>query len=139
MNYSQQRNCILDIVVSDPIHPTAEQVYNAAREKYPRISLGTVYRNLNQLSEIGALKKICSPYGSVRFDGRTDPHFHMECMVCGGVFDVELPELPQLEERIDKECGFAVTRYEIGIQGVCRDCREKYENYKNGIDKPEVK
>ena len=56
MNYSQQRNCILNIVVSNPIHPTAEQVYDIARRSYPKISLGTVYRNLNQLAEHGILK-----------------------------------------------------------------------------------
>lgn len=70
MNYSQQRNCIMNIVVSNPVHPTAEQVYDIARRSYPKISLGTVYRNLNQLAEHGILKKICSSYGSVRFDGR---------------------------------------------------------------------
>ncbi len=136
MNYSQQRSCILNIVLSKPVHPTAEQVYNEARKKYPRISLGTVYRNLNQLSEIGALKKICSPYGSVRFDGRTDPHFHMECTVCREVFDVELPELAALEKRISDENNFTVTRCEIGLQGVCEKCRK---NFSEGIDKPDGK
>ena len=50
----------MNIVVSNPVHPTAEQVYDIARRSYPKISLGTVYRNLNQLAEHGILKKICS-------------------------------------------------------------------------------
>lgn len=135
MNYSQQRNCILDIVCSNPIHPTAEQVYEQARNIFPRISLGTVYRDLNQLSQMGALKKICSSYGSVRFDGRTDPHFHMECICCGRVFDVEKSELFSPEKSIMDSCGFLVRRYEISIQGICRDCREK--NRELPIDKTE--
>ncbi|MCH5325518.1 MAG: transcriptional repressor [Eubacterium sp.] len=126
MNYSQQRDCILNIVMSDPIHPTVEQVYEAARKKYPRISLGTVYRNLNQLSEIGVLKKICSPYGSTRFDGRTDPHFHMECTCCGKVYDVELSDVPAFEDKLGEHYGFAVTRCEVSIQGICGDCRKKH-------------
>lgn len=126
MNYSQQRNCILNIVVSNPIHPTAEQVYDIARKTYPKISLGTVYRNLNQLSEHGILKKICSSYGSVRFDGRTDAHFHMNCTSCGRVFDVELCELLSLNEKIKNSCGFEVTEYEISIQGICAECQKNY-------------
>ena len=125
MNYSQQRNCILEIVMSKPVHPTAEQVYEVARQRYPKISLGTVYRNLNQLSDHGILKKICSSYGSVRFDGRTDAHFHMICKDCQRVFDVELGEMLGLEDKLMDKFGFNVTEYEISIQGVCRDCRNK--------------
>lgn len=123
MNYSQQRNCIMNIVMSNPIHPTAEQVYEIARKTYPKISLGTVYRNLNQLSEHGMLKKICSSYGSVRFDGRVDAHFHMICKKCGRVFDVELDELVQLGNKINDIYGFNVEEYEVSIQGVCEECR----------------
>lgn len=123
MNYSQQRNCILNIVVSNPIHPTVEQVYEIARRSYPNISLGTVYRNLNQLSEHGILKKICSSYGSVRFDGRTDPHFHMVCTHCGKVFDVELEELLSIKEKLSDMYGFDVINYEVSIQGICKECK----------------
>lgn len=124
MNYSQQRNCILNIVVSNPIHPTAEQVYEIARKTYPKISLGTVYRNLNQLADHGMLKKICSSYGSVRFDGRVDAHFHMICNSCGRVFDVELGEMLDLDKKIRDSYGFEVTEYEISIQGICSECRK---------------
>ena len=123
MNYSQQRNCILNIVVSNPIRPAAEQVYEIARRSYPNISLGTVYRNLNQLSEHGILKKICSSYGSVRFDGRTDPHFHMVCTHCGKVFDVELEELLSIKEKLSDMYGFDVINYEVSIQGICKECK----------------
>ena len=112
MNYSQQRNCIMNIVVSNPVHPTAEQVYDIARRSYPKISLGTVYRNLNQL-------------GSVRFDGRTDPHFHMICSCCEKVFDVELGEMMCLNDKIRTKYDFDVTEYEISIKGICSECREK--------------
>ncbi len=110
--------------MSDPVHPTVEQVYEKAKLRYPNISLGTVYRNLNQLSEHGILKKICSSYGSVRFDGRTDAHFHMICKCCQKVFDVELGEMLGLEDKLMDKFGFQVSEYEISIQGVCCDCKE---------------
>ena len=65
MNYSQQRNCIMNIVVSNPVHPTAEQVYDIARRSYPKISLGTVYRNLNQLADLSC---------------RQNEHFRKNCI-----------------------------------------------------------
>ena len=127
MNYSQQRNCIKNIVMENPIHPTAKQVYEIARRSYPKISLGTVYRNLNQLAEHGMLKKICSSYGSVRFDGRIDAHFHMVCSGCERVFDVELDEMLRLNDKIRTKYDFAVSEYEISIKGTCGDCLAKRE------------
>lgn len=125
MNYSQQRNCILNIVVSNPIHPTAEQVYDIAKRSYPKISLGTVYRNLNQLAEHGILKKICSSYGSVRFDGRTDPHFHMICTHCEKMFNVELGEMLYITNKIDSQYSFRITNYKINIKSVYNEYDQK--------------
>ncbi len=72
MNYSKQRELILKTVIENPIHPTADTVYEQVRRENPKISLGTVYRNLNFLSEMGILRKISMPVGSDRFDGRLD-------------------------------------------------------------------
>lgn len=123
MKFSKQRNLILDTVVSNPIHPTADQVYSAVKQIDPNISLGTVYRNLNLLAENGMLKKICISYGSDRFDGRTDTHFHMICDKCARVYDVELEELANIKQNILKNTGFTVTEYELTIQGICPDCK----------------
>ena len=92
MNYSQQRNCILNIVVSNPIHPTAEQVYEIARKMYPKISLGTVYRNLSVLAQEGELTQVEAPDAS-RFDLRQDRHHHLVCSACGAAFSHDLQRL----------------------------------------------
>ena len=77
MNYSKQRELVLQAVLENPIHPTADGVYQQVRQQNPRISLGTVYRNLNFLAEMGMIRKISMPVGSDRFDGRLDQHDHM--------------------------------------------------------------
>ena len=97
MNYSKQRELILQTVLQNPIHPTADQVYNQVRRQNPKISLGTVYRNLNFLAEMGKIKKISMPVGSDRFDGRLDEHYHAACACCGQVFDLEWEALRQLD------------------------------------------
>ena len=87
--FSKQRKLIYDMIVENPIHPSADVIYSRLRADHPELSLGTVYRNLNVLSEMGAIKKIDSRMKSERYDGRTDDHYHMICEKCGKMFDVE--------------------------------------------------
>jgi len=123
MNYSKQRELILRTVLENPIHPTADAVYELVRRENPRISLGTVYRNLNFLSEMGILRKISMPVGSDRFDGRLDEHYHMTCTACGRVFDVECGTLKDLDRRIMESQGFRVREHHLLLTGLCRECR----------------
>ena len=124
MKYSKQRELILQTVTENPIHPTADTVYEQVRQVNPKISLGTVYRNLNFLSEMGILKKISMPVGSDRFDGRLDEHYHMICDCCGQVFDVECASLEELDRQIMNRQGFQVMDHHLLLTGVCRECRE---------------
>ena len=105
MKFSKQREMILNQVMNFPVHPTADQVYTALKADNPNLSLGTVYRNLNLLSEMGMLMKIRIADGSDRFDGRTDKHYHMVCDKCSRVFDVELDELDTLKAIISDKYG----------------------------------
>lgn len=125
MNYSKQRELILKTVVENPIHPTADAVYEQARRVNPRISLGTVYRNLNFLSEMGILRKISMPVGSDRFDGRLDEHYHMICTGCGQVFDVECAALEGLDRQLLESQGFWVQKRHLLLTGLCKRCRGK--------------
>ena len=124
MNYSKQRELILKTVLENPIHPTADAVYEQVRRENPRISLGTVYRNLNFLSEMGIIRKISMPVGSDRFDGRLDEHYHMICTSCGQVFDVECSALEDLDRQIMAAQGFRVEEHHLLLTGLCRKCRE---------------
>lgn len=90
IKYSRQRAAILAFLKTRKDHPTAEVIYNNIRETYPNISLGTVYRNLNLLSENGDILKITLEDDSAHFDGFTHPHCHFFCTRCKGVSDIEL-------------------------------------------------
>lgn len=125
MNYSKQRELVLRTVLENPIHPTAGAVYRQVRRQNPKISLGTVYRNLNFLAEMGLLKKISMPVGSDRFDGRLDEHYHMACTRCGQVFDVECGALQELDRRILELQGFQVQDRHLLLTGLCRECRQQ--------------
>lgn len=125
MKYSKQRNLILETVIRNPIHPTADQVYTQLHEANPNISLGTVYRNLNLLSEIGQLRRISVANGCDRFDGRLDSHFHMICDECEKVIDVEMDFDTDIEKSVEEKTGYIVKKLDLVFNGVCPDCQKK--------------
>lgn len=128
MNFSRQREIIYNQVMNFPTHPTAEEVYTALKQENPNLSLGTVYRNLNQLSEAGMLLKIPIADGSDRFDGRTDRHYHMICEKCSRVFDVELDCLDTIPQTVMEAEGHRITRVTLNLKGICAACLAKTES-----------
>ena len=126
--FSRQREMIYKQVINHPTHPTADEVYSALKKTNPNLSLGTVYRNLNLLSEMGMLKMLRAGSGKERFDGRTDAHCHFFCTRCGRVFDIEDEKLRGLEERVEERCGHIIGEIEVSLRGVCADCLSSENN-----------
>ena len=124
MRYSRQRESIYQAVLGSREHPTADMVYQLLHGADPKLSLGTVYRNLNQLTDAGRLKKIPMPDGSCRFDKTTAAHSHIVCERCGRVADVKLPALHALRDAIEEQTAYALSSYDVVMRGVCKQCRE---------------
>ena len=138
MRYSRQREQIYRCVAERNAHPSAAMVYADLKEVIPRLSLGTVYRNLNQLSDAGRLKKIPLPDGSCRFDGTLSVHSHIVCTRCGVVADVWPVHMENLRDRVYQETGFTLDSCEIVMHGTCESCnhpndqKENEEELQNG-------
>lgn len=122
MRYSHQRESIYHTVCQSHAHPTALMVYEALKGDMPRLSLGTVYRNLNQLSDAGRLKKIPLPDGSCRFDGTTHAHSHIVCQDCGCVADVTPPSIARLKTEVEDATKFSVSSVDLVLYGRCQLC-----------------
>ena len=93
LKYSRQREAIKDFLAHSHEHPTADIVYMNLRESFPNISLGTVYRNLSLLSEMGQIQKISMKDGADRFDGTVSPHDHFICESCNYIEDIFLDDI----------------------------------------------
>jgi len=120
MRYSRQRNIIKDIIFSTNSHPNADWVYHEAKNFIPSISLGTVYRNLKQLSKMGIIKTIYD--GSVaRFDWNTRPHNHLKCIECGRITDIEIDETNNFAKKILDNHSFDVYDIEVTFIGTCKE------------------
>lgn len=125
-NYSRQREAILQVLRSTDSHPTAQWVYEQVRRQLPKISLGTVYRNLAQLRDEGVILGLTVGDGYEHFDGDASAHLHLHCRRCGRISDVAL-ERDVLGEKA-ASCGFSPETCAYVIYGVCSDCLSKNEN-----------
>ncbi len=123
---TRQRRAILEELMSTTDHPTAAQLHERLRKKMPKLSIGTVYRNLDVLHEMGLVKKLVHAGMETRFDGNTSPHLHIRCTVCGKVADVHDLPFPDIA-LVNDINGFKVTGYEFEWQGLCPECRSKEE------------
>lgn len=123
--YSRQRERIYQAVHASWEHPSAQMVYDLLREELPRLSLGTVYRNLHQMAQEGMLQELKGP--TARFDACLAPHAHIRCTCCGRVMDLSALEEPA-PVRSAAEAGWQVERYSLMLEGICPACAGKDHN-----------
>lgn len=107
-------------------HPTAAEVYEKIRKEYPHISLGTVYRNLSQMTEDGDVLRLGFLGEADRFDLNGEEHFHVACIRCGSIFDTNHTFTPELisavDQAVEASTGIKVEHRTMLFSGVCRSC-----------------
>jgi len=123
LKYSRQREAIKNFLMTRKDHPTADVVYSSVRHEFPNISLGTVYRNLTLLADIGEIARLRLGDGIDHFDADTSPHYHFICKDCGCVVDLNLKAL----EEVDKYNGTYLDGNKVAghityFYGSCDDC-----------------
>ena len=123
-----RRELVLEAVREMHRHVTADEVYTFIKKDHPGIGKGTVYRNLGILSEEGNIRKIEVPDGPDRFDFTLENHYHVRCVRCGEVFDVDMEPIPDLEARIRDQHGMSFLSYDIFFKGICENCTSKEDN-----------
>ncbi|MBT9139479.1 MAG: Peroxide-responsive repressor PerR [Dehalococcoidia bacterium] len=119
---TKQRKLILDVLRATRVHPTADWIYLQVRQTMPRISLGTVYRNLRILKEMQDIQEL--NYGSTYtlYDGNAKPHYHFVCKDCRAVLDVDLPLYTSYDQKVAELLGSQVDFHRMEFYGSCPDC-----------------
>jgi Fe2+ or Zn2+ uptake regulation protein len=123
LRMTRQRQVILEELRRTCSHPGADEVYTMVRKRLPRISLGTVYRNLEVLSSQGEIQKIEIGGSLKRFDGNITPHYHIRCLSCQKVVDAPLKPLANVENLLDGKTDFQITGHRVEFVGLCPQCR----------------
>jgi Fur family peroxide stress response transcriptional regulator len=122
---TKQKKVILDVLRGTMSHPSADWVYEEAQKIVPDISLGTVYRNLNILRDMGEILEL--NYGSTysRYDGNPENHYHFFCQGCSRLFDVSIPVYQGLDKMVMDTTGFAVKHHRMEFYGLCEECKKQ--------------
>lgn len=126
---TRQKALIYETVQEHHDHPSADAIYNSVRKKDGRVSKGTVYRNLNELSQSGRVNQLKTP-GSDRFDLRLDNHYHILCIRCNSVIDVDIDYDSSLDEKAEDLSGYIINKHRLLFEGICPKCQKKIKDLK---------
>ena len=122
---TSQRALILDIVRQGQGHLDADEVYRRARQIQPRLSLSTVYRNLQTLKKLGLIEEVHFDETHHHYEIKpATEHHHLVCLGCGRVIEFEYPFTNQVKENVAEAKDFEITGSEIRMTGYCRKCQE---------------
>lgn len=120
---TSQRHAILQFLALDGNHPTANDVYEHLKEDFPKMSIATVYNNLNFFKEAGIVQEL--PFGedSSRFDLTETQHYHAVCKRCGKVVDFDYVGLSEVEATVEHLTNFKVDSHDFKVMGLCQTCQ----------------
>lgn len=122
LKYSRQRQVIKDFLMARRDHPTADTVYMNVRNEYPSISLGTVYRNLSLLADLGEIQRLRFNDGVDHFDADTSPHYHFVCTECGSIIDLKTDGLDHILDTAGSSFDGEIQGHVTYFHGVCGKC-----------------
>lgn len=120
---TRQRSVILEELRRVDTHPSADELYIMVRKRLPRVSLGTIYRNLEILAESGEIRRIDSGSCLKRFDGTTAPHYHIRCVRCDRIVDANVELKLDIDEYIQRLTDFHILGHHVEFLGLCPRCR----------------
>lgn len=119
---TEQRVAVYEYLETVDHHPTTEEVFFAVKQKLPKISLATVYKNLEALADCGAITKLTYGDAAARYDIRTDHHYHTRCLACGKLSDLDAEAGDEFLAQIKPKSDFTVKDYRLELLGFCAEC-----------------
>ncbi len=121
LKITPQRLAIIEYLENNREHPSAEDIYNALKDRFPSMSFATVYNTLEVLMEKGLIKEIGIDSTKKRFDPVVKPHHHFICKKCGKIIDVER----DFEITIPLELkDYDIVDFQVVFSGICPKCKE---------------
>ena len=127
---THQKRAIRDALYTMDNHPTASMVAEYLSQDGQKVSRATVFRVLSDAADEGSITRVQLMGEDVRYDFRTEPHYHLHCRCCGRIADAGLPYMQDLDSRLEKS-GFFTEKHEIEFTGLCRDCAERMKEQDN--------
>ena len=123
LKITSQRLAICKFILSRKDHPTAEKIYQELRNEYPTISLGTIYKTLHLLKDLGLIQELGFNEGSVRYDPDMELHINMVCSKCGIISDYKAEKVEKLWNAIISDIRIKPKGQRIDIYYECNNCK----------------
>jgi Fur family peroxide stress response transcriptional regulator len=120
-----QRVAICRLALRSRDHPTAQRIYCEVKELQPTVSLATVYKTLQILTELDLIQELDFPEGQARFDSYVEPHINLVCLRCGNIRDFDEPAAREMVAKVAAKAEFTRTRQRLDIYGMCKTCRSR--------------
>lgn len=121
LKLTPQRLLIIDLLAEGKSHPSAQTIVRKAREKYPKISVSTVYYTLNMLKKLKLIKELDFYDMDNRYEANTADHLNLICLACGKIEDF-MEGVPAAAETIEERTGFRTHGMRLEYYGYCKDC-----------------
>lgn len=122
---TRQRKVILEELQKTDDHPTAAELYHRVRGRLPKISLGTVYRNLELLVQNDMAHKLDFGGSHARYDGDIHDHYHIRCLECGRLDDINAAATKLNPGRVTRMKGYTIVGHRLEFLGICKKCQSK--------------
>lgn len=122
---TNQRALILEIIRRGKGHLDADEVYRRARQKYPRLSLSTVYRTLQLFKKLGLVEELHFDETHHHYEVKPSAeHYHLVCLGCGKVIEFRYPLSRYIKKNVPEAEDFEIVDTEIRMTGYCPGCRQ---------------
>lgn len=117
-----QRHAILSFLLDTTSHPTVDEIYKALADRFPNMSVATVYNNLKVFIDTGLVKELTYGDSASRFDADLSEHYHAICEGCGKIVDFSYPSLHEIELAAKEKTNFRIKGHRMEVYGYCADC-----------------
>jgi Fur family peroxide stress response transcriptional regulator len=118
---THQRLAVYRAILETDAHPSAETLFKVLHDRLPQLSLGTVYKNIETLRELGLIQEVNILHETARYDANLDPHHHLVCVRCKRVADLYDDSLVVTPPKETK--GFSISEVRVQVNGLCPECQ----------------
>lgn len=119
---TKQRQLVLEAVQASDDHPTAPQIYQRVRRRYPGIAYATIYNALRWWVGRGELREFTFGDAAARYDRNRDRHDHAICTRCGSLLDVEVRLPKKILDQVRRRTGLKIASHHVQFLGLCARC-----------------
>ncbi len=122
---TRQKKVIMEEIKKACDHPDADTLHSRVKKKLPRISLATVYRNLEDMAAQGAIIKLSGTTQRTRYDGNSHPHYHFHCLECREIEDIPVEPLEKLDQHVGHSVNHDILWHRVDFFGICSRCGDR--------------